>query len=150
MKKSLLLLLCLVPLAGCTKNAVPDGLPKLVPITLTITQEGVPLSGAVVSLVGDAQFAAGGVTDDNGRAVLSTHGRYKGSPLGKFKVCVVKTDSDPFPEPGTPEFAARKPRQTYTFVERQYTQSETTPLEIDVTGPLTITLDVGKAVKDVL
>ena len=165
--KKLLLLLSLVVLSGCTAQRVPDGMPKLVPVTLTITQAGTPLAGAVVSLIdisGGIPFMVGGTTDVNGSVVLHTHGKYKGAPLGKFKVRVVKTVSDqppsdlpPAPELDSPEFEAYRqkigklpPLKTYMLVEKRYTQPDTTPLEIDISCPLTTTLDVGKAVRDVL
>ena len=157
MKKSILIL-CFVALVGCAKSNVPDGLPKLVPVTLTLMQEGAPLSEAVVSLEGDTPFSVGGVTDAKGSVILYTSGKYKGAPPGKFKVRVMKTESDPTPsapKPGDPEFRAymedarnRSAAKTYTLVEKQYTQIDTTPLELDITGPLTQTLDVGKAVKE--
>ena len=160
--KKILILLSLITLFGCAKQSVPDGLPKLVPVTLTITQEGTPLAGAVVSVVdlsGGISFMVGGTTDVNGNVVLYTHGQYKGAPLGKFKVRVVKTESDPLPpapQRDTPEFEAyikemrKNPPKTYMLVEKQYTNVNTTPLELDINGPLTTTFDVGKAVKDVL
>ena len=102
MKKKLLILLSLVTFFGCAKQSVPDGLPKLVPVTLTFTQEGAPLTGAVVSLIDpNIQFLVGGTTDADGTVVLYTHGLYKGAPLGKFKVRVVKTESDSTPQPMT-------------------------------------------------
>ena len=162
--KKLLILLSLITLLGCTRQSVPDGLPKLVPVTLTITQEGTPLAGAIVSVVdpgGGIQFMVGGTTDVNGSVVLHTHGLYKGAPLGKFKVRVVKTEADqppadlpPPPPLGTKEFEAYRKQldklKTYMLVEKRYTQLNTTPLELEITGPLTTTLDVGKAVRDVL
>ena len=158
MKKTLLLLF-LVTLIGCTKTNTPDGFPKLVSVTLTLTQDGTPLAGAIVSLAGDCQFSIGGVTDAKGCVVLYTHGQHKGAPLGKYKVRVTKTETEPGPPApplGTPEYMTfmqeaqkRPPPKTYTLVEKQYTQAETTPLELDITGPLTQTLDVGKVVRDV-
>jgi len=160
MKKTLIFL-CFVTFIGCTKTNVPDGFPKLIPVTLTLAQDGTPLAGATVSLNGDSQFSVGGVTDARGNVILYTHGKHKGAPLGKYKVRVTKTESDPGPPSpksfSGPEFEAwRKeyghlpPPKTYTLVEKQYTQVATTPLEIDVTGPLTQTLDVGRMVKDVM
>ena len=165
--KKILILLSLIALSGCTMQRVPDGLPKLVPVTLTITQEGVPLSDAVVTLTDPSnslQFMVGGTTNANGNVVLHTHGKYKGAPLGKFKVRVVKTETDQLPphlqtapNMRSPEFGAYSreieklpPQKTYTLIEKRYTQSNTTPLELDITGPLTTTLDIGKAVRNVL
>ena len=160
MKKSILIL-CFVTLLGCSQNSVPDGLPKLVSVTLTITQDGAPLPGAIVLLTdpsGSIRFTVGGMTDAKGTVVLHTHGRHKGTPLGKFKVHVTKTELDPEPPAppfGSPEYyeylkVDRPPTKTYTLVEKKYTQPDTTPLELDVSGPVAKTLDVGKAVKDVL
>jgi hypothetical protein len=161
MKKTILLLL-IVTLFGCSHKSVPDGFPKLVAVTLTLTQEGAPLSGAIVTLIDpNVQFSVGGTTDDKGAVVLYTHGKHKGAPLGKYKVRIVKTESDPSPPglstPSTfsgPEFEAwqkenanRPQPKTYTLVEKQYTQAETTPLELEINGAMTQTLDVGKAVK---
>ena len=161
MKRSLLVFLCLVTLLGCSQNSVPDGLPKLVSVTLTITQDGAPLSGATVLLTdpsGSIPFTVGGLTDSKGTVVLYTHGRYKGAPLGQFKVQVTKTESDPAPPAppfGSPEYyeylkATHPPTKTYTLVEKQYTQVETTTLALDVTGPLATTFDVGKAIRESL
>jgi hypothetical protein len=160
--KKILILLSLVILFGCAKQSIPDNLPKLVPVTLTITQEGTPFTDAIVSLVdpsGGVPFTVGGMTDTNGNVVLHTHGLYKGAPLGKFKVRIIKTESDPtppLPKLGTPEFDAyqkemqKNPPKTYTLVEKRYTNVDTTPLELDITGPLTTTLDAGKAVRNAL
>ena len=133
----------------------------MVAVTLTLTQDGTPLVGAVVSLAGDSEFSVGGVTDAKGNVVVYTHGKHKGAPLGKYKVRVAKTESDPGPpSPKSftgPEFEAWQkeygnlpPPKTYTLVEKQYTQAETTPLGLDVTGPTAQTLDVGKAIKEVI
>jgi hypothetical protein len=161
MKKTLLLLF-IVTLFGCSRQSTPDGLPKLVSVTLTVTQDGAPLTGAVVSLIdpsGGAGFSVGGTTDAAGKVAVYTHGKYKGAPLGKFKVRVTKTESDPIPsapKTGTPEYAAyaremsKNPPKRYTLIEKQYTRPETTPLELDITGPMTQSLDVGKTVKEVI
>jgi hypothetical protein len=159
MKKTLFFLF-IVTLFGCSHKSVPDSFPKLVFVTLTLTQDGVPLDGAIVSLIDpNIQFSVGGTTDTKGIVVLYTHGQHKGAPLGKYKVRIVKTESDPVPPPprmGTPEYAAhmkemqKNPPKTYTLVEKQYTKPETTPLELEINGTMTQTLDVGKAVKDVL
>jgi len=163
--KKLFLILFFVAFVSCTQQSTPDGLPKLVPVTLTITQEGVPLADAMVSLIDpNVPFMVGGTTDADGHVVLHTHGQYKGAPLGKFKVRVVKTDTDqrshgPPPDLRGPELdswhkenaknANQPPPKTYSLVEKQYTDPNTTPLELDITGPLTQTLDVGKAIREI-
>jgi hypothetical protein len=155
MKKTFLLLF-IVTFFGCSHKSVPDGFPKLVSVTLTLTQDGTPLSGAIVSLINpNVQFLVGGTTDAQGSVVLHTHGQYKGAPLGKYKVRVVKTESDPAP-PAPPTlhgtefeaYAKLPPPKTYTLIEKQYTQAETTPLELEISRAMIQTFDVGKAVKD--
>lgn len=163
MKKVLVLLsgLFAVFWIGCSQSR-PDGLPDLVPVTLSFTQDGVPLSGATVSLVdlnGTVEFTVGGTTDESGTVEIYTHGLYQGAPLGKFKIRVAKTESDPrppMPPERGPEYdryiaeMQKNPPKTYTLVEKQYTRPTTTPLEIEITEPTKLTLDVGKAVKVVL
>ena len=146
MKKYLLPLLCLVALFGCSRNDGLDGLPRLVPVTLTITQEGVPLSDAAVwlsDMSGDVQISVGGTTNSEGTVVLLTHGLHRGAPLGKYKVMVMKAETvaNPNMPPGSGE-------TLYSLVARQYTQPDTTPLELDITESLTATFDVGKAVRE--
>jgi hypothetical protein len=150
----------LLTLLGCS-SSLPSDLPKLVIVTLTITQEGKPLSGATVNLVDtmpntNTTYSAGGTTDESGVCLLYTHGRYKGAPLGKFKVRVSRTENLPKPGPrpkSAAEFEAASkkmrtnPPKTYQFVEKIYTDAKSTPLEIEITGPTKKTFDVGKAVK---
>jgi hypothetical protein len=147
---------------SCSKTR-PSDLPKLVSVTLNITQEGKPLSDAIVTLANaDDQkgiYTASGTTDKNGVCVLYTHSHYKGSPLGKYKVRVSRTEIIPKPS-ARPKSAAEyeatiqrdrsDPPKTYQFVEEIYTDAKTTPLEIIIDGPINKTFDVGKAVKYVI
>jgi hypothetical protein len=152
----------LLNLSGCSPSR-PSDLPKLVNVTLTITQEGKPLSGAMVNLdrtEQDGIYSAGGTTDENGVCLLYTHSKYKGAPLGKYKVRISRTEIIPKPINKKPKSAAefetykkeeaKNPPKTYQFVEKIYTDTKTTPLEIDITGSMQKTFDVGKAVKDVV
>lgn len=148
-------------LFGCGQPK-PDGLPKLVDVTLKFTQNEMPLVEASVSLYGtedSAGFRIGGTTDKNGTVVLHTHGKYKGAPKGKYKIRIMKTETDPapsMPKAGTPEFSAyiqqlkKNPPKTYTLVEKQYTDLKTTPLEIEITGRMSSKYDVGNVVREVL
>jgi hypothetical protein len=151
----------LLIIAGCSSSR-PSDLPKLADVTITITQEGKPLSGAMVTLVDVAQsaattYSAGGVTDGNGVCQLYTHGQYKGSPHGKFKVRVSRTETIPrrTRKPKSAEeneemmkSFQENPPKTYQFVEKIYTDAKTTPLEIEINGSTTKNFDVGKAVKE--
>lgn len=153
MKYLNLFLICLIcwslPIAGCTRSLgpKPDGLPSLVPITLTVTQDAQPLADAKVAFIpadGAKNWFTGGTTDSNGQIVAHTYGTHKGSPLGKFKVIVTKEVQE---ESGT-EVNAINPK-TFSLVESQYGQVTTTPLEIEVVkSSKTFTVDVGKAVRE--
>jgi hypothetical protein len=65
---------CLTLLTGCGE-ALPEGLAKLVPASVQLTQDGVPLAGATVSLidtVGNQRWYPGGSSDESGTVVLYT------------------------------------------------------------------------------
>jgi len=143
--------LVLMTVIGCTEK-LPDGMPKLVKVSLTFTQEGKPLPGATISLLSeDTSFGwtVGGVTDNNGVVVLKTHGSYTGVPEGKYKICVQKFvkegELQTMDNPGAP------PPKDYNFVESQYGQPKETPLSIEIkSGSKHEPIDVGKAVKELL
>jgi hypothetical protein len=140
---------------GCGKNdSRPKDLPPLHPCTVTITQDGKPLDGAVVQFAAvDAEnkkYQASSMTDAEGHVVMKTYG-FDGVPAGKYKVCVWKTvvegvtshqnsDGEMVDTVGT----------EYKTVEPQYADAKTTPHEIEITGKekkVEQTFDVGKAVK---
>ena len=133
--------------AGCGRNTVPAGFPKLYPVTLELVQGETPLTEATVSLYpvdSSNQWSSGGFSDDKGRAVLRTHGGHSGVPKGKYRVAVVKAVAEGIPatmdEPGT--------LATFSLIERQYTLRQTTPLEVDVQADKnTFRLDVGNPVQ---
>ncbi|MDR3232326.1 MAG: hypothetical protein LBT46_01430 [Planctomycetaceae bacterium] len=135
------LLIFVTLIAGCRDTSKPVDLPKLYPCTITITQEGVPLAGAMIELLpadgSSVKYRAVTVTGEDGKAAMATY-RHAGVPVGKFKVVVDKDD-----------FGAAKNADTYRLVEAKYSSAETTPLEIEITGKGRVekTFDVGKAVK---
>lgn len=131
---------------GCGEKR-PDGMPKLYPVTLVISQEGQPLAQASVSAIpesGFAQFSSGGVTDDSGTVVLFTHGQYKGMPLGKYKVTVQKTIvEDPQKSEADPS-----PTKIFDVVAAECSSREKTPLSFEVTaGTNQFDLNAGKPVR---
>lgn len=141
---------------GCAKP-MPEGLEKLYPVELTIVQEGVPLDGATVSLASldsSLNFALGGKTNAEGKLTLYTQGKYLGIPAGKYKVRVLKiAQTELPPRPATlsgPEFEAWRKQtagmkvESWSVIEKQYSELGTTPLELEVTGKTTSTFDVGK------
>jgi hypothetical protein len=134
---------------GCNPQAKPPDLPDLQPVNITITQEGKPLIGADVVLMPDQtneKWSAGGVTDTSGIVVPCTQGKYRGVPVGKFKICVSKTETES--TVGRNESYSGTPPKSYRLVEEQYANPITSPLEIEiVTGKNVGKFDVGKVVR---
>ncbi|MDR1269130.1 MAG: hypothetical protein LBK82_06370 [Planctomycetaceae bacterium] len=96
------LFLGIVCFFGCGQK-LPDGMPKLYPVTITIVQENTPLEGAIVQLIPEdsslSTWGPMGITNASGVTELQTNGKYKGSPLGQFKVLVTKKEIEPHPHP---------------------------------------------------
>jgi hypothetical protein len=143
-------------LDGCG-GPKPDGFPKIYPVELIVTQKGQPLTNADVSLISaddSLTWAVGGTSDQNGRVVLRTHGRYVGVPLGKFKVVLFKEANE-----GKQEYldamnrndkaaAAKINVKIFSCVKPEYNSQTTTPIEIEITkNSKTINVDAGEAVK---
>ncbi|MDO5580243.1 MAG: carboxypeptidase-like regulatory domain-containing protein [Planctomycetia bacterium] len=147
-KSALLFLLSvfiLVYIGGCGEK-LPEGLPKLVPVKITVIQDGNPLEGAVVSIVpvGDAgKWSFGGTSGADGSFNVLTHGKYPGMPQGKYKATVTKTIEI------RPQLNESDPPPLYALVvDKKFGSKDKTPFVFDV--PSTegeIKLDVGKAVK---
>lgn len=151
-------LICLIPLFGCGPSgpARPPGMPKLVPLKLTVTQEGTPLEGAFVTLypTDGAPWSSAGDTNAQGVVPLYTRGQFEGTAPGKYKVTVAKTETTPLEFSGDPEKdpegyrKAEAQRKSFNLVDPVFSKESTTTLELTVeTGKLAETLDVGKAVK---
>lgn len=116
--------------SGCSEP-LPDGMPKLYPVTLEFQQKGTPISDASVRLVPqfNSQWAVGGSTDAKGRIQLKTHGKYPGVPAGKYKICVNKFENEgelPVIGEDTP------PMKHFNLIDTPYTLPNQTPLEIEV------------------
>ena len=157
----LLMVVCM--LLGCGQR-LPKDLPPLYPCTLLIAQNGVPLERAAIILeyvegtvpAGGQIWFPQGVTDKNGNATIRTNGRYDGAPLGRFKIVVTKLEPDysrlgPQPSEDDPKYDAWMNRKgtedfpIFLLVEKQYTESATTPLEIEINkGKNEAAVDVGK------
>lgn len=147
--------ICVVAfIIGCGRSSRPSDLPPLYPCAVIVTQDGQPLDGAVVDFVAvdaaNAKYQASSVTDANGKAVVTTYG-YNGVPAGRYKVCVWKTVIE-----GVTQVVNNDGELVdtmgaeYRTVEPQYSNAETTPLEIEITGkkmPPT-SFDVGKPIKE--
>ena len=93
-------------LVGCARG--PDG-PTLVPVSGTVTLEGKPLSGALVTFIptGDTRGTdVSGRTDGEGRYRLATPKGREGAPIGTYKVTVSRLllpdGSEYVPDPAVP------------------------------------------------
>ena len=93
-----IVVLLFVVLAGCTGLPdVPEGMPPLVPCTVTVRVDKEPTEGVgvhfqpQVAVNSDAtSWPAGGKTDMSGRAVMKTAGHYKGVVPGEYVVSFQK------------------------------------------------------------
>ena len=132
--------------SGCGGPKKPDGLPKLTPCRVKLTQGNAPLADATVRLVyqgeGDAgRWAVAGASDEKGVAKIKTHGQFDGAPSGNFQVVVTKEDSE----------NDGKTVKTYSLVENQYTMQTTTTLTLEVgDSPVDATFDLGAPVRDLV
>lgn len=149
-----LLLVSSLVLVGCNQEELrPDGMPKIYPCEILVTQEGTPLANAGVSFAPEdtsMRFSGSGTTDATGKAKIFTYG-FEGSPAGKFKVTVVKTIPEGGKESVDPSSGAKSMvgQKIYSYVEKQYTSFDSSTLEIEVkTGKNSATFEVGKAVHD--
>jgi hypothetical protein len=152
----LCLIASLVLLSGCGPN-LPDGMPRLYPVVITVTQEGQPLANCSVSLrytdPSLGTWAIGGRTDAQGNAQLFTNG-FPGAPEGTFKVVLVKHENiglDARAEAeGRNDFAAARAIQVrlWSAIELRYNDPATTPLEVEITpSTRTLSVDAGPAVQ---
>jgi len=157
------ILLAVLICNGCSKENRPADLPALYPVTITFTLDGQPLADALVNLHTEdtaiAKWTIGSYTDAEGKAIIVTHGQFRGAPAGKFKVCVKKTtlpgDEDSRNRERSSEFVvdfspAQQPPGmpiVTNHVHAEFGKQETTPLEIEVSASkkmLNLTFDVHK------
>lgn len=125
--------------AGCRDKVVkPEGLPDLYPCVLTFTQAGQPLTEATVQVVSDdaeRKWSAGGITDEQGQAILVTYGKFQGVQAGMHTVTVSKQETDVQGvemEAGIPIPGGTLPKM-FTLVEKKFTNPKTTPLKLEIT-----------------
>ena len=138
---------------GCAKKSKkPDGLPDLHPLSVKLVyDDGTPVEEASIQLSNTdksltQRWVSGGKTDNQGNAIIRTHGEFPGAPTGNFKVIVNKeeviTDDSSYP----PRITAR-----YNHVEKQYTTVQNTPLIVDVKPDTkSVELKVGKKVREAI
>ncbi|MDR0609011.1 MAG: carboxypeptidase-like regulatory domain-containing protein [Planctomycetaceae bacterium] len=147
--------LLLVCLAGCGDSSRPNDLPKLFPCIITITQDDKPLPDAVVKLIPqtdtEMKYRPVAVTDTDGIVKMSTYG-FAGVPAGKYKIVVIKNIDDDIvyrnDDVGERSVVSYN---TYRVVEKRFSDTATTPYEIEITPKsknIPMTFDVGKTIKE--
>jgi len=150
---SILLVVCMLFLSGCGGQKLPEGMPKLTAVELTIMQDGTALEGAIVSLLpldsDNSRWNAGGVTDKNGKAKIRTLSQYDGVAAGKYQVTVVKTYVEPLPDwfktATEAERRSYKSPPSVELVHKKFAGKKTTPLDLEVgSTPVQQTLEVEK------
>ena len=157
------LLFAFVIMTGCGEK-LPSGMPKLFPASITVTQEGEPLDGAMVLLIPEdsalQEWGPGGLTNASGVAVMRTNGKCKGAPLGKYKVTVTKTEREPHPHPEWADLPMNDPNyrqflrmaeslKAYNLVERDFGSRDRTPLQVEVaSGQKSHSVDVGNKIRN--
>jgi hypothetical protein len=154
----------LLLVSGC-KNAVPkpDGLPKLYPCEISVTQDGAPLEDAAVRLLSkdtENGWQVEGLTASNGIAVLKTAVHFPGVPKGDYTVLIAKIEVEkstvpPPPSPQSPEFAAWQAAKglekldNYYLVKPEFNNPKKTPHSITVKeGKNEGTFEVGKPIRE--
>ncbi|MDR3234677.1 MAG: hypothetical protein LBT46_13630 [Planctomycetaceae bacterium] len=157
------LLIVTLMLFGCGQK-LPDGMPKLYPVTITIIQDGKPLAGASVALApknvtAGQRYTAGAVTNTSGQAVIQTLSKYRGAVPGEYQITVLKTEFEVTPldaaERGVPKGMDKDnpslPKESiegYYTVDMKYGTVSTSPESITVEQKTNRkTSDVGKAVR---
>lgn len=149
MKKYLLMISMFVlgGLAGCSGERRPEGFPKLYPCAIRLTQEGIPVAGIKVSLINAEltdRWAVGAASDDSGLAMIRTHG-YSGAPKGRYKILLSKKETEGRGRIGDDHAdQGWEDMKIWSLVAEKYENAGTTPLEIDVTGPLRESFEIGK------
>lgn len=85
----------LVLAAGCGGQSLPEGVPPLQKVRVTVRQNGSPVSDATVVFqpVSNAQRHASGTTDADGIALMRTDNQYDGVPSGDYAVKISKNES---------------------------------------------------------
>jgi hypothetical protein len=142
--------LLLSEIIACSHVSKPKDMPKLYPVTMTFLQEEQPLAGATVTLMPidpENKWDAGGVTDIHGKVILQTHGKYQGAAAGKYKICVIKVETES-PPPGVDVSVTPIRLKSYHLVDQKFRDFEKTPLEIEIQGSFTQSFDLGSATKN--
>ncbi len=117
--------LTLLAVLGCSSPEAPEDRPyvdprtiPLVPVEGTVTLDGKPLAGAVVTFLPPRDAPSNGETDQNGHYVMKTYER-DGVPQGEYKVAVsYLVSAEGVPQGLGPRSAQSQPPGMLTATER--------------------------------
>lgn len=146
-----LLLFNVLVLTGCFEKR-PDGMPDLVPCTISVIQQGARLADANVALypLDESKWTASGGSDASGNAEIHTWGTYRGVPVGKYKVTVTKVDVEKVETRPSGSGRGKSPN-SYHLVDLKLGEKDTTPLEIEVVkGTKRYSVDAGAPVRELI
>jgi hypothetical protein len=134
-------------LLGCTRSNRPDGLPKLYPCVITVTQNGDPVADVSVQLISKQEsiWPVTGITNTSGNAKLVTYGQFPGAPLGDYTVVFSKTTTVSLKQGN--EFQSGI-TEVYSLINVEHTQPETSKLEMSIEkGTNQKTFELGAPVR---
>jgi hypothetical protein len=121
--------LLIIPVVGCGGGA--GDAPQLAPVSGVVKVGGQALSKPIVTFYPEKGPSGLGVGNENGEFTIKTNGQ-NGCPLGKCKVTVTSSSSDPTnipPADGKEMELLKKPQ-----LNAKYSNVDTTDLLVDV-GP---------------
>jgi hypothetical protein len=141
-------------LAACLLGCLGCGGEKVVPVKGTVTHNGKPVDGIIISFVPQAVTKAGvslGQTDEDGRYALTVATtKESGAVVGTHKVWVSLPRTPEKPKSHDPEEILKEQAARTKSVHQQpsdlvdimkkYGKLDTTPLTVEVTGGQTIDL----------
>lgn len=111
-------------ISGCGGSSEPADRPERTQVSGTVTYQGNPVDGAIITLLPDDPTAKGAyaTTDSSGKFQLSTFGGNDGAVPGNYKVSVRKLESisAPQPNPGDPGYdpSAPEPEPKHLLPEK--------------------------------
>jgi hypothetical protein len=114
----------LVAAVGC------DSGPKIVKVAGVATYKGEPVPSLLLNFQPDTGRPSWGITDAKGRFALEYDAQHKGALVGRHTVSATYRASTPDEEMG-----AVKPHPAIKAITAKYSDSEKSPLKVEITGP---------------
>jgi len=138
---------------GCQKKDRPSDMPDLVKIKIVLTQDGQPLTGALVNMIPTdeaSKYPSGGVSDDKGICEPRTRGKFQGAPAGTYDVTVSKQTTEETGNmiPGALPGQEIPETKTFNIVDAKYGKPGELKLEVKSDGEKTFTFELGAPVKE--